>query len=540
MADVRMYDFGADCGSISSNERRAIAWPVAVWACYIPESQVQDINILEHLILQLVNKDIKNCESILCGQMGFNKELISAAIESCRNKGYLDKRFKELILSTDGKGILGKFDNPFSSDLEASKNSKKVYILQDLVTKSVIPVFNISKLPDYYIEDNDAIKVKYCDFTGKKPKSAAMKAALKYWSKLRNYKQMGLNPSSSAIDFSEENKDCPDIEGFIPFEDEVGWEKISENGDIQDYEVRTLADKGQETAMASEEKEISNITIIDDFPEQYYARGFLAINRNAPDEILIISPFGDALNDWFRTVINRLRASDAEFEDEIQLFLMLKREDLKGKIAFGNDLKIKLFDEFPFIANDNDFKAVKKAIRELTICKNRFENGENETVNFARSMRTSIEAMLRLVFKKNPYLLDVQGLTVQEYRSNLRQLVSTYPFLKQEISWAYGSQNIYNNMTQCSVDDGYATAYFSMILLDAWKNRNGKSMDLLRNVPEMPFMIKDLVAKGGNTASHGSDAFADLDYSKDTALGQYIEFEDIVRAIYSRFMEEEK
>ena len=49
---VRMYDFGAEYSSVDANERRAIAWPIAVWSCYIPESEMQDINILECLILQ--------------------------------------------------------------------------------------------------------------------------------------------------------------------------------------------------------------------------------------------------------------------------------------------------------------------------------------------------------------------------------------------------------------------------------------------------------------------------------------------------------
>ena len=49
---VKLYDFGTDTSSVGANERKAFAWPVAVWSCYIPENETQDINILEQLILK--------------------------------------------------------------------------------------------------------------------------------------------------------------------------------------------------------------------------------------------------------------------------------------------------------------------------------------------------------------------------------------------------------------------------------------------------------------------------------------------------------
>ena len=101
-------------------------------------------------------------------------------------------------------------------------------------------------------------------------------------------------------------------------------------------------------------------------------------------------------------------------------------------------------------------------------------------------------------------------------------------------------------MTQANEDEGYATAFLAMFLMDAWQNRNGRSMDLLRNIPELPIRIKELTSnlrghdrKGvGNTASHGGDEIAELKFTEHKALQQYQEFEDVFRAIYNRFMEE--
>ena len=542
---ARMYDFGADTKNVSVNERKAFAWPVAVWSCYIPENETQDINILEHLILQLVNKGYKEPKSILCKNVGFNKDLVDAAIESCSESGYFDRRHTDLALSEEGKKMLGKYDNPYTSDLEASKTSKKVYMIQDLITKSVIPVFNIDKLPQFYIEDDTALEIRYENFTGKKPRSASQKTAMRYWARLCNNKRRGLISGSNIIDVSQPPEKAEEIEDYIPYEDEVDWEDVLDDQNEEEEEVKTLADREGEKEQEKLETSIKNLTIIDDSPEIYFARGYIAINRNDPDAIIIISPFGEDLDDWFRTVINRLRTCNSDLEDELQLFLMLKRDELKDTIAFGNDLDIALFNEYPYICNDDEYKAVKAAIKRLTVSKNRFQNGEDDTLNYAQALRPAYEACFRLVVKKNPYLFSAQNMGYEEYKNNLKMLVNSYSFLDYEVYNEYSGFYLYNNMTAANENEGYASAFFAMFLIDAWKDKSGKSMDLLRNMPGLPIRIKELTSnlrgrdrKGaGNTASHGGDEIADMKISEKTALQQYNEFENIFRAIYNRFME---
>lgn len=549
---LRMYDFGADYSSVSVNERRAIAWPVAVWSCYIPESETQKINILESLILQLVQKGFKNPKETLCNTVGFNKELVEAAVESCKTQGFFDRRFKELMLSENGKAVLGKIENPYTADLEASQRTKRIYMIQDLVTKSVVPVFDIDKLPDVYFEDDSALEIRYKKVHGKnqnalKPKSASVKTALRYWSRLCSNIRHGISYGKNTIELSVPPRVEEDIEDFIPFEDEVEWDSIQEDGSIAE-EVTTLADKESEESQQKQDKEVKKITILDDSPELYYARGFIAINRSAPDEIIVISPFGNRLDDWFRTVINRLRANDVTFEEEIQLFLELKREDLKDVIAFGNDLNIILFNEYPYICNNPEFIAVKKQIERLTISRDRILDGEDDSITFAQVLRSAYEASLRLVAKKNPYLFDAVSLSYEDYKYNLRCLVDSYSFLEEDVFREYCGIGIYKNMTNTSGDEGYATAFFALILMNAWKDKNGKSMDLLRNIPTLPIRLKELTSnlkrdankniKGqGAVASHGGDAAAELKLSVKIVQDQYSEFENLFRAIYNRYME---
>ena len=543
---IKTYDFGADIKNINANERKALAWPVAIWTCYIPESETQEINILEHLILQLVDKGYKDPERILCSKIGFNSELVEAAIEACGNEDYFDRRYKELTLSADGKSVLGAVNNPYEADLNASRKNKKIYMVQDLVTKSVVPIFDIEKLPQFFFEDEDVISIRYENFTGKKPRSASVKTAMRYWGKLCNNRRHGLIIGSNTIDISQPPSALKEIEDFIPFEDEVDWENIQNDGSTKEEPVRTLADKEEEERQKKEEDDIKNLTILDDSPEIYMARGFIAINKNSPDEAIIISPFGDVLDDWFRTVINRLRTCDSAFEEEIQLFLMMKRDELKDSIAFGNELNIQLFNEYPFVCNDNKFRDLKASIQGLTVSKNRFTNGEDDTKYFVHAIRNAYEAMLRMVVVNNKDLLEYRSLSLDEYRSNLEKLTESYNFFGDDTYREYSSKNMHRNMTSVSEKDGYATAFVALLLMDAWNNKDGKSMDLFRNVENIAIIIKDRTStlsskrnkNDGGTSFHAVSGFADIVYSTEEVENQYLEFEMLFRAIYNRFMED--
>ena len=224
---------------------------------------------------------------------------------------------------------------------------------------------------------------------------------------------------------------------------------------------------------------------------------------------------------------------------------MEKRDELKDKIAFGNDLNIALFNEYPFICNDSEYKAVKATISRLTVSRNRFINGEDDTINFAQALRTAYEASFRLVVKKNPSLFEAGKIEYDEYKKNLRMLVDSYSFIDQDTYREYSGFPIYKNMTSANEEEGYATAFIALFMMDAWNNKSGQSMEMLRNLPSLPLRIKELTSnlkkdkkKGdGTAASHGGDAIAELKFSEKKALEQYVEFENIFRSVYNRFME---
>ena len=357
---------------------------------------------------------------------------------------------------------------------------------------------------------------------------------MRYWARICQNKRKGIVNGTNTIDISISPDKKEIVEEYIPFEDEVEWEDVLKDEELRDNDYKTLADKEIEEAQSKQEDNISNLTIIDDSPEKYLARGYVAINRNAPDEIIIISPFGEYLDDWFRTVMNRLRSNDKNLEDELQLFLMEKREELKDFIAFGPDREINLFNEYPFICNDPSYKAVKRAIRELTVSKSRFENGSDETINFARSLRTAYEASLRIVVRDNPYLLEYKKISYNQYNKNLKMLTDSYSFLDEEIYKAFSNGDIYNNVRKATGEKGHLKAYIALMLLDSWNDKNGKAMDLLRNIPSYPLDIKRLE---GNDASHGGDYMADMSISEKKATQQYEDFETFFRALYNRFVE---
>ncbi len=531
----RLYDFGTDASNIGVNERRALAWPVAVWSCYIPESDLHDVNILEGLILKLVKNGFSNIEDILNRKLGFNKDLVDAAIEGCENKGYFDRRHKDLTLSKDGESILSKYENPYSDDLEMSQNTKKIYMIQDLVTKSVVPVFDITTLPNFYLEDDTAIKINYQlndDVRARKPRSASIKTALRYWARLCNNRRLGIDGGAeSALNLAEDEQGT--LEQFIPFEDEVAWDSSDE--------IVSMADKEEADQKEKTVTEVNRITILDDYPEIYYARGYIAINRNAPDEIVVVSPFGNRMNEWFRTVINRLRANDSEFNDEIELFLMEKREELKDVIAFSNDLNIALFDRFPFISNDSKFLDLKRAIEGLTRTKERIVAGEDETHNFTDNRATALQIALRHLFDTHTDLF-IKKMDFSEYKVLIQELVNTYGF-DSDIEASYKKTEILSHALSCKIGTGHITGYSALLLIDAWKNKSGKSMDLLKAMPEFPMKIFE-ITRPRNTSTHGNigyknkKGYADMYISEDEAIQMYSDFENMLIALYTRFMEE--
>ncbi len=533
---MKLYDFGADFKGRKPEALKALAWPVNAWTCYIPDNVNPQLNILEKLILSLVSKRIsttkESIKEILVNQLKLNSDLVENVLEECM-QNHFNKNYKEFRLKSDSEKVLAALDGEITPGMEMSDTMKKVYLLQDAVTNVVVPCFNIEQLQsenDYtLVEDKNCVILHPVFFT--QPRTAAINNALRLWGRIFKAMNSGetVSPNSFDMDIAPVNDD-DDIDG--------------DNGFGQDEApVKTLADRENVA------KRIEAITVFDDEPKTYYAKGYLAFNPSNPSEIEVVSPFGAYFDNWFMKLVNRLRVADKAFSEELEMFLMEKTEQFKDTVAFGNDLDIQLFDDFPVICNDKKYAILRKAIKELSKDVDRIRKGEDESTNFVKNMRTAIEVMFRTVIDANPEIKKIKtayrgkwsaksghNCDFDLYGADLRRLVETYR-LNSEIESLYKNTGIYNNMIDSY--QGNTKDNAALILIYALKNPGSNAMQLVRNYDYLFVEILKLINLG-NDASHGGKKYVEMYYSKDEAEKFYAQFENIVRALYTNLVEGER
>ena len=126
---MKLYNFGADVKGRQPDTYKPLAWPINVWACYIPDNVNPKLNILEKLILSLIGKGIartdREIKDILVKQIGMNDDLISNVLADCK-KEYFDSRHKnELVLNTNAKALLEAIEGEISPEMQMSDLTKK-------------------------------------------------------------------------------------------------------------------------------------------------------------------------------------------------------------------------------------------------------------------------------------------------------------------------------------------------------------------------------------------------------------------------------
>lgn len=528
---MKLYDFGADFIGKKPESLKAIAWPVNAWACYIPDNVNPKLNILEKLILSLVDQGVANTKEdvkdILVKQLQLNEDLVDNVLDNCA-KEYLNQSFKkELKLRVEAKKLLEAVEDGISPEMDMSDNTKKVFLFQESVTNTIVPCFNIENLPS----DNDYLLIddKNCvvlpDTYALQPKTADINNALRLWGRIFRNINAGETVAENNVDLSEEYSDAEN-------DDDFGNDETP---------VKTLAD------VAEKPKRLDSITVFDDEPRKYMAKGYLAFNPDNPSEIEIISPFGNVLDNWFMKLVNKLRVLNKAFADELELFLMEKTETFKDSVAFGNDLDIQLFDDFPAICNDSKYKKLKRAITELSKDVERIRKGEDESINLAKNMRTAIEVMFRIVIAENPQIekmkSDFQEIEKQKkgksdkpgyraYSFSIRQLVETNR-LNSDIKPRYQNEGIFKNVIspyQSNTKDNAA-----LILTYAQRNPSSPEMSFVKNYDYIFVEILDLINLG-NDASHGGEKFAEMYFSKEDAERYYAQYENVVRALYTNLV----
>lgn len=522
---MRLYNFGANVKGRQPDTYQPLAWPINVWACYIPDNVNPHLNILEKLILSLVNKGIARSErdikEILVKQIGMNSDLIDNVLSSCQ-KEYFDSRHKaELILNAHAKALLEALEGEISPEMTMSTLSKKVYLIQDAVTNTVVPCFSLNSLP----EDDDYVFIdeKSCiilpQASPSQPKTASIMNALRQWGKIRKAIDNGEISQSNQID----------MQATLPTANR--YEADDAPPDIVDTQKR-----------------IDAITVYDDEPKTYQALAYLAFNPSNPNEIEVISPLGSVYDNWFMKLVNRIRTYNKNFSEELQLFLMERTDLFKDRIAFGNDMEIQLFDDFPVICNHAMYADLKKAIRDLSKDVVRIKAGEDESTNFAKNLRTAIEVIFRTAINAHPEIKAIKteyhGFETDpafqrdfsRYKMKIKQVVETNR-LDDTIPQRYCNKGIYKNVANPHQSNPKDNA--ALILLYANSTPPNFATQFVIDYDRIFIEMYDLYHLGTD-AGHAGTNFTTLYFSPADAEIYYAQYEGIVRAIFSCFIKGEK
>ena len=318
------------------------------------------------------------------------------------------------------------------------------------------------------------------------------------------------------------------------FTEEVDWMDIDDNGEIKKEEVpETLADK----QALDRRKEVANITVYDEKPEFFYAKAFVAINRNNPEELKVLSPFGGGLDKWFETVINSQRVNNQQFEEDLQLFLEEKKATLADRYAFNNRWSVPVFEQYPQLCNNTKYRDTKKSIEDVAKDVERIRSGEDETSNFSKNMRVALDSIFREAVKSSQQIsiLKKKCSNYYQYEQIIKELGLQYN-LGTEITKKFCNKDIYNNMVRQRPNSGGAKDCMALLLLDAYYNNHGSSERLLTNYPEI-FM--DIIAfiNRGNKASHGATGYSKISFGLHEVEEAYTKLEEIISIIYEYYLE---
>lgn len=558
---VRLYDLGVENTEHKREKVKAVAWPIAAWRCFIPDSLVPEINIIEKMVLMMVSRGIVETKgdinSILRDQLGMNSELTKNVIASCIEK-YMDKRHTKLVLNSDTQKKLEFLEDgdPFKS--AQSDSMKAVYMFQDLISQTVIPCFNIVELPKDYTqaEDGEFIYIGDSSLSGypsNQPRTAIINNAIRQWGKISRYIQEGdsneiarLNVSDEIVESDILDKEDSEIEVIEQF-------PIYESN----AEIKTMR-----TDDSIKRKEVAQIAIYDDSPEKLWAKGYFVFDSDYPEEVEIISPFGPTYDMWFKKVVVRRLMVDEEFKLKLQLFKEDTFEHLKGKVAIKNSLNIELFNKYPLICNDTKkYGLLKNSIEDFSKSFLKLKEGENEGKHFAGDLRTALDVLLKCAVRANSYLREVDEIlgkgssypkpsnhnerkNTKDHRYNnymTRLLKASKQFnIDRETCRKYSGFKIFCNLDNdfderlSSIEQSANTKdLLAMMLIYASDYPNSKIGLFINDFVTYLSVAYDM-ANLGSSAVHSGESNVTI----QKATEYYNQFGMIVEIVYSHLMEE--
>ncbi len=494
---------------------KKLAWPLYVWKALIPESMVNEIDILQKLILSLAKIGKLNDYSTL-ESLNLSGDLIRTVKNSCIDKNYLKK---DLEITEQGLAVLTNSKSLFT-DVEATVNYEKVLVFRDALTGDIVPNFSYTSLPQAYEVKGERLflEEKY-QFKNKKPNFHEINIALKTRENINNI-------------FKEENKDYASdssdssISSFsFDFDEEVDWEDVGDDGDLVneqvDGEYDTDLPKGRNSGF---------IKIWDEHPEIIYVDTSIYVDPDVPHKFNVVSPFGNNEDFWFTTHLLSHAKKDSNLYDEIELFFEEAREKLRDLYPFNNDLDIDLFVQFPAIANYEEFSELKEELESVKRAHNRIvENFEDYDTFFMRCQRT-IECMLKLCISKIENRKDLVN-KINKYDFSF-QVSKIADDLSIDLPRNLTSPQFYSRMHEVAQLRGHSIKDRALFLLfDAHFNQEAKSLFALKSMPEF-YQVINLIAELRNKTVHYNTE--EIDYnSKVNKVMQQLDL--IVNVLFSHF-----
>lgn len=466
------------------------AWPFEAWRCIIPASIKPKVNILEKLILSLIDKRLVKTDAdlvnLLVRKIGLNAELIENAIDICKQKGYISKRATiEIQLNDAGKEALSTcYDN--SSPLSKGGELNSIYLLRELATGALVPLFNIENIPNRggnkidSTEEYEGILVQSRSEEQeeqqkvKEPKASEMQNAIRTWKRL-------LAAQISA--------------------DSTESRTITTDGNISVSEASPIE--------AVPKDEVAFIQMVADKPERCYLDGYFVLNRYCPTDVEVISPFGEICDNWFAIIVNRFRKNNKDFEEHLQQKTSEKREALKNTIAFHNVPHVALFDRIPIICNDDTYTELKNRILSM----NRYLSASDEERaigfhDFAGSMRGAIEFTIREAIRSHPEFENTRQAMKNIYNSSQSQaLREARKYALMANPQFRASESIIKNMITARAID-YGKGSKDMLILIAIHSTYAQDKTLAQDfvskchdwMIDLPGIVDDI----GNTAAHAN------------------------------------
>lgn len=522
---MKVFDLGVEQLGQKPEALKALVWPVNAWACYVPDNLVSELNIFEKLILTLIHgkvvKSKNELKNILSEQIGLNKVLVENVVNECCKKYTKDsERRKELELKVDAIELLEKMENGISLDMKMSDTLRKVYLFQDLVTNTVVPCFNINNLPEPYeamdIDEANCVQIDYNDISTQ-PKTSSVNNALYYWARIQ--KDIRTN------DVDKDNS--------INLSSSAEKDEFAEESD----KITTLSEK------ESKSFNLEHITIYDDEPTKMMLKGYLYFNPENPEDVEVISPFGSNYNNWFKKIVNRVRAVNEQFNEELHLFLDLQKEENKDKIAFNNTLNVDLFDEFPLIINESKYHQLKEKIESLTKNFISIKNGDGSSEDFVGKLRIAIEAILKEVQINNKSIYKIreefhQSDDYRRYKLDINQTVSNLR-LSEDVARRYIGRKIFEHVKDIWKQEysGNPKDCVAILLVYANRHKNSPVNVFVDQYRDLLLTIPDLCDMGSNNALHYNGKTLNL--TVEEVENYYADYENIVRAIFPLLIEGE-